>query len=126
MRAKSLAAPVKRRQRMTMKRTLTAALILAVGLVLRVSAADAKDTWAKQCAKCHGTEGKGDTKMGQKLQIKDYTDPKVQAEFKDEEAFKAIKEGVKDKDGKTRMKPAEGLSDDEIQALVRYVRSFKK
>ena len=64
--------------------------------------------------------------MGQKLGIKDFTDAKVQADLKDEEAFKAIKEGVKDKDGKTQMKAVEGLSDDEIKALVQHVRSFKK
>lgn len=78
------------------------------------------------CAKCHGADGKGQTKMGQKLGIKDLTDPKVQAELKDEDAIKAIKEGVKDKEGKTLMKPMEGLSDDEIKALVQHIRNFKK
>jgi len=95
-------------------------------MAMVASAADAKENWDKQCAKCHGKEGKGDTKMGQKLDIRDLTDAKVQGELKDDAAFKAIKEGVKDKDGKTRMKPAEGLSDDDIKALVKHVRSFKK
>jgi cytochrome c553 len=93
---------------------------------ITASAADAKETWEKNCAKCHGADGKGQTKMGQKAGVKDYTDATVQAGFKDEEAFKAIKEGVKDKDGNTRMKAAEGVSDDEIKALVAYVRAFKK
>ena len=43
-----------------------------------------------------------------------------------EEQVKAIKEGVKDKDGKVLMKPAENLSDDEIKALVAHMKSFKK
>jgi cytochrome c551/c552 len=64
--------------------------------------------------------------MGQKLGIKDYSDAKVQAEIKDEEAFKVIKEGKKDKDGKVLMKPAEGVSDEEIKALVAHFRTFKK
>ncbi len=51
---------------------------------------------------------------------------KVQAEMKDAAAFKAIKEGVKDKDGKALMKPAENLSDDDIKALVAFMRTFKK
>lgn len=89
-------------------------------------AADAKENWEKSCAKCHGADGKGQTKMGQKLGIKDYTDAKVQAELKDDAAFKAIKEGLKDKDGKTLMKPVEGLSDDDTKALVKHVREFKK
>lgn len=100
-------------------------VIIAVS-ALSASAADAKATYEKDCAKCHGKEGKGDTKMGQKLGAKDYTDAKVQAEMKDDAAFKAIKEGLKDKDGKTLMKPADSLSDDEIKALVAYMRTFKK
>ena len=58
-------------------------------------------------------------------EVKDMTDAKVQAAFTDEKAFKAIKEGIKDGD-KTRMKPAEDMSDDDIKALVAYVRAFKK
>ena len=64
--------------------------------------------------------------MGQKLGIKDYTDAKVQAGFTDAEAIKTIKEGKKDSDDKILMKPVEGLSDDEIKALVTYVRAFKQ
>ena len=46
---------------------------------------------------------------------------------KDEEAFKAIKEGVKEKGtDKLVMKPVEGLTDEEIKALVKQVRKFKK
>jgi mono/diheme cytochrome c family protein len=93
---------------------------------LSVSAADAKAIYDKDCAKCHGADGKGATKMGKKLGAKDYTDAKVQAEMKDDEAFKAIKEGLKDKAGKSLMKPAEGLSDADIKGLVAYMRTFKK
>jgi len=108
-----------------MKKTLLLTLLIA-GALCSASAGDAKENYDKSCAKCHGKEGKGDTKMGQKLGIKDYTDAKVQAEMKDDAAFKAIKEGVKDKDGKVVMKPTEGLSDDDIKALVALMRTFKK
>ena len=74
----------------------------------------------------HGADGKGQTKMGQKLGIKDYTDAKVQAELKDDAATKAIKEGLKDKEGKVLMKPSEDVSDADIKALVAYMRTFKK
>ena len=53
------------------------------------------------------------------------TDAKVQAGFTDDEAFTALKSGLKDKEGKIRMKPAEGVSDDEIKSLVAYVRTLK-
>ena len=97
----------------------------ALGLA-SASAEDAKAAYEKDCAKCHGSDGKGDTKMGKKLGSKDYTDAKVQAELKDDAAFKAIKEGFKDKEGKVLMKPSEGLSDDDIKGLVKYMRAFKK
>jgi mono/diheme cytochrome c family protein len=93
---------------------------------LTATAGDAKELYEKDCAKCHGTDGKGATKMGQKLGAKDYTTAKVQDELKDDAAFKAIKEGLKDKDGKSLMKPAEGLSDADIKGLVAYLRTFKK
>jgi cytochrome c553 len=109
-----------------MKKLIAAAVALTFGAALVASAADAKENWEKMCAKCHGADGKGQTKMGQKLGIKDLTDAKLQAELKDDAAFKAIKEGLKDKEGKTQMKAAEGLSDDDIKALVKHVRQFKK
>jgi cytochrome c553 len=109
-----------------MKKILAVAVILASGSAMVARAADAKENWDKVCAKCHGAEGKGDTKMGQKVGVKDLTDAKVQAALKDDVAFKSIKEGLKDKEDKTLMKPAEGLSDDEIKALVKHIRSFKK
>jgi cytochrome c553 len=109
-----------------MKRSyiLLAALALAAG-TSSVLAADAGELWQKDCAKCHGKDGVGETNMGKKLAIKDLTDAKYQASFTDEQAFKVIKEGIKDGD-KTKMKAAEGLSDEDIKALVAKTRSFKK
>ncbi|NOS69133.1 MAG: cytochrome c [Verrucomicrobia bacterium] len=109
-----------------MKKLLTLSIAILAASALTVAAADAKETYEKDCAKCHGKEGKGDTKMGQKLGCKDYTDAKVQDGMKDEAAVKAIKEGVKDKEGKVLMKPAEGISDADAKALVAYMRKFKK
>jgi cytochrome c553 len=109
-----------------MKKLLTLSIAATALALASASAEDAKAVYEKDCAKCHGSDGKGATKMGQKLGAKDYTDAKVQAELKDDAAFKAIKEGFKDKEGKSLMKPSEGLSDDQIKALVAYMRTFKK
>jgi cytochrome c553 len=89
-------------------------------------AADAAANWAQHCASCHGKDGSGSTMMGKKLGVKDYRDAKVQAAFSDAEAERAIKEGVKTS-GKETMKPfVSKLSDADVKALVKYVRSFKK
>ena len=98
---------------------------MAICAVATASAADVKENWEKDCAKCHGADGAGKTKMGEKLHIKDYTKAEVQAKIKDEAMVKAIKEGVKE-DGKTRMKAFDTLSDEEIKALVAHIRSMKK
>lgn len=115
-----------RRTTIVMKKIIVLAAIIAATASLRASAAEAKDNYEQQCTKCHGADGKGDTKMGKKLSVRDYSDAKVQASLKDEDIIKAIKEGVKDKDGKEVMKATEGLSDSEIKALAAYVRTFKK
>jgi mono/diheme cytochrome c family protein len=109
-----------------MKRLIVFSLALLVAGAVTVRAADAKENWEKSCTKCHGPDGKGKTKMGEKLGIKDYSDAKVQDALKDDAMMKAIKDGVKDGE-KTKMKAfGETLSDDEIKALVKYVRDFKK
>lgn len=109
-----------------MKKLIAITLALAVGAAWSAQAGDGKEAYEKDCAKCHGSDGKGQTKMGQKLGAKDYTDAKVQGALTDDAAFKAIKEGLKDKDGKQLMKPSEGLSDADIKAVVAYMRTFKK
>ena len=104
-------------------------ILVIAGLALpawMASAEEAKAIYEKNCAKCHGADGAGQTKMGQKLGVKNYTDAKVQAALKDEEMAKAIKEGVKDKEGKTVMKPTEGVSDADVKGLVTLIRGFKK
>jgi len=109
-----------------MKKLIALGLAMFIVPAFVAGAVDAKTTYDKDCAKCHGKDGKGDTKMGQKLGAKDYTDPTVQAALTDEAAFKATKEGYKDKDGKVIMKPSEGLSDADIKAMIAYMRTFKK
>jgi cytochrome c553 len=96
-----------------------------VAATTSIPAADVKANWEKHCLKCHGPDGKGETKLGKKSEVKDLTDSKVQASFTDEKAIKGVKEGIKEGD-KIKMKPAEGLTDDEIKALIAYVRTLKK
>lgn len=109
-----------------MKKLIVCTLALLAAGALSVRAADAKETYDKNCAKCHGEDGKGKTKMGEKVGVKDYTDAKVQASFTDDQMAKTIKEGLKE-DDKVKMKAyGDTLSDDDIKGLVAYIRSFKK
>jgi mono/diheme cytochrome c family protein len=80
--------------------------------------ADAGALWAQNCASCHGKDGSGNTAMGKKLGVKDYT--KNQS-FSDADAANVIT------NGKGKMKAYKGkLSDADVKALVAYVRSLKK
>lgn len=109
-----------------MKTIVTVVVCLYIASALCMKAGDAKTNWANNCAQCHGPGGKGDTKMGKMLGAMDLTDPKKQASFTDAKAAAAIKDGVK-QNGKTTMKAFGGkLTDDEIKALIAYVRTLKK
>jgi len=99
------------------------AMPLALAVVL--AAAPVAENWENHCTKCHGDDGRGKTKAGRKLNVLDYTDPKVQAEMKDEDMIKVTTDGATDKAGKERMKGyKDELSADEIKELVAYVRAF--
>lgn len=109
-----------------MKAIVSIIITLLLTSAYSLRAADAKANWDANCAQCHGKSGAADTKMGKQLNAKDLTDPKVQAAFSDAKATKSIKEGVKE-NGKTTMKAFAGkLTDDEVKALVAYVRTLKK
>ena len=102
------------------------ALALGLAVSANMLAAEVQENWNKHCVSCHGKDGKGQTKAGRMADVKDFTDAKYQTSFDDEHAFKQVKEGLKDKNGKDRMKPfAEKLSDDEIKALIKHIRAYK-
>ena len=106
---------------------LTLLTAASLSLAASANAASAKENWDLHCAKCHAPDGSGNTKVGQRLKLKDYSKPELQAAFTDAEALAAIRDGIKDASGRFTMNPyAEKLSPAEIDELVPFVRSLKK
>ncbi len=98
---------------------ITTALFTLASLSGFAGGLDAKAVWDKQCKKCHAEDGSGKTKLGEK----DYTDAATLAELSDEDLFNMTKDGVE----KTKMKGyGNKLSDEEITALVAYMRAMAK
>jgi cytochrome c6 len=106
---------------------LAAALVAA--MVLSGSTAFAQTdpkkterTWKSKCASCHGPDGAGDTDKGRELKVPAMNTSAFQAK-KDDELKKAISDGVeKSKDHAFKS----DLTPEQIDALVAYIRGFKK
>ena len=108
----------------TTPKLLAAGVAFALAAALS-QAAPAAENWENHCAKCHGADGKGQTKAGKKLNLKDYTDAKVQAEMKDADMIKAIADGVFEKEKEKMKAYKDELSAAEIKEFVAYIRKFK-
>ena len=95
-------------------------LILVVALAPIAFAADGAAIYKAKCASCHGADGKGQSPMGKKMNLRDLGSPEVQKQT-DKELYDWTA------DGKGKM-PAykDKLTADEIKALVAHMRTFKK
>jgi hypothetical protein len=74
---------------------------------------------------CHGDNGNGKTDLAasMNLTLTDWTDPKSLAAVSDKDLFDAIRKGKGDK-----MPPedASRAKDEEVRALIAYIRGFSK
>ena len=114
-----------------MKRYILLNVVIAVtAFTVSAHAADKKveRMYGSKCGACHGKDGKAQTEKGKQMQIRDLASAEVQ-KLTDDEMKKAINDGVKrDKAGvkqemdgfKEELKPAD------VDALVAYMREFKK
>ena len=111
-----------------MKRvTIPAALLLAATTAILSatpsradSAHPGKVVYDAKCAKCHGENGNGDTKLGKTLKLKDLASAEVQKMTDAEMTTLTTK-------GKNKMPAYEKkLSAQEITDVVKYIRTFKK
>lgn len=84
---------------------------------------DGKAVFKKNCAPCHGVDGRARTPAARKLKVKDLTESKTT----DAEIEKQIVEGKKDDHGVQKMPEfGDKLSKDEIGALIGFVKSLRK
>ena len=111
-----------------MRKTIITGAILSIAMftVNAAFAADGKALYEQHCVKCHGADGKGETKMGKKMEAKDYSNAKNWEGLTDAKAIQAVKEGFKDKAGKVIMKPTEGVNDADAKGIVDYMKTLKK
>lgn len=85
----------------------------------------ANENWQTYCTKCHGADGKGQTRLGRKSGSPDLTDRARRLKLTDEDAFNGIKFGRKNAKGEEKMDAyGSDITDPEIRALVAYVRKF--
>ena len=93
-----------------------AAATLAVGFAQN----PAEKIFLDKCANCHSKDGSGQTAKGKKLEVKDMSSAEVQ-KMTDAKMFELIAKGKDDMDGYQKE-----LKDEEIKALIAYVRTFAK
>lgn len=83
--------------------------------------AEAAEVYAKNCAKCHGADGRAQTAKGKQTNATDFTNAKWQNSISDAKGIKVITNGHE-------LMPAfkETLSADEIRSVMAFIRNFKK
>ena len=106
-----------------------AALLLCAGAPLASADPPAPETlklFKSQCATCHGLDGKGQTTVGKKNGVKDWTDGKTLKTFTDAKIRELLATGNKGKDGKQKMPAFKKFTPAQVDAILQYVRSFDK
>jgi len=108
--------------------TKTATLALAGGLLISFTGsmafADAKADYEKNCKMCHGVSGKGDGPAAKAKPLQDFGS--ALKGKSDADLAKVIKEGSKEAGRAINMPAYAGkLTDDQIQAIVKYVKELK-
>ena len=103
--------------------SVAAASLLSSAVALAETDPKIGRLWKAQCAACHGQTGKGDTDKGKQLKVNDMTTAAFQGKT-DDDFKKAIATGVKWEAGD--MPAFKDLTPDQVNGLVKLIRSFKK
>ena len=107
-----------------------ALLVVSVAPLLAHAEADKKTerVWKAKCASCHGADGKAQTDQGAKMGVADYTTAAWQKAHGDPELKQALLDGVQQERGgkKQEMSSYKDLGEDQVDALVAYLRTLGK
>ena len=95
--------------------------LTTTGQASHSSARTAAELYVRHCASCHGKDGQAKTAKGKLNQARDLTDPEWQDRTSDERLFNSIMNGKRKMPGFSKK-----LSEQEIDALVIYVRGLKR
>lgn len=102
----------------------TIALFLIAIALPAIAAEDGAVLFKTKCAACHGKTGGADTPIAKAKNIKDLACADVQ-KMTDAELIDMIANGGPDK-AKGHDFKAKGLTDDQVKALVVFIRTLKK
>jgi len=96
---------------------LSAACVLSAAFSMGADAPDGAALFKSKCSMCHGPDGKGYAAV----KTPDFTSPTWQSSMTDKQIAEVVKNGKPN----TMMMPfGSQLSDADIQALVKQIRSF--
>jgi mono/diheme cytochrome c family protein len=104
--------------KLTMKLTMTYAVLILAGGATAWAQASAKDSYMSKCAVCHGPDGAGKTAMGKKLKVQDAH--AAVGKMSEDEMITVVTNGK----GQGMAGFSKQFSKDQIKGLVDYYRSL--
>jgi len=109
------------------RRLASFAAVMTIGIsfaTVSVQAQDASAIYAQKCVSCHGPQGKGDGPAGKYLNPRPNDFAVSLKDKTDEWIAKSIKGGGVAVGLSKVMPPYADLSDDQVKALVEYIRKL--
>jgi len=97
---------------------LVLAVVMSLAGVVGFAQSPGEATYKAKCAMCHGPSGTPSTGMAKSMGIKAASDPSIQS-LTVAQMIAAVK------NGKGKMKPIAGLSDQQIKEVVAFYRTLK-
>lgn len=108
-----------------MRKSTIVLTVAMLGLLLPATLwADGAELYARRCSSCHGKDGKADTAIGKKKNLRALGSPEVQARS-DSDITAKISTGGENDDRQHAFKH-KGLSDEDIAELVTFIRALAR